>query len=264
MPLVAPIARLRGKVPVVLLAALGLVAAALAFGGFLDGQSAEDRPRVGLFTSLPIYWGETAEMADLLSAEGEPHWVRSELEREYQLQPLDILGEGEGRNSLDGLSYLLLAQPRALSPVENVALDGWVRKGGRLLLFADPMLTEESHFPLGDRRRPQDVVLVSPILTHWGLRLEFDENQPAGRRVETLFGDAVPVDQAGRLSLLADGSTDRPRCTIVGNRLVGECGVGKGQVLIVADAALLDGDATDETKHAPVLMRLAGRAFGID
>lgn len=246
-----------------MLAALGLVAAALVFGGFLDGRSAEDRPRVGLFTSLPIYWGETTDIADLLSAEREPHWVRSELEREYRLQPLDFLGEGEGRSSLDRLRYLLLAQPRALSPVENVALDSWVRRGGRLLLFADPMLTEESHFPLGDRRRPQDVVLVSPILTHWGLRLEFDENQPGGPRVEMLFGAAVPVDRAGRLNI-ADDAAGQPQCTIAGNGLAAECGLGKGQVLIVADAALLDGDASGEAERASVLLRLTDRAFGID
>lgn len=233
-------------------------------GAVLKGQPPREKPLIGLFTSLPIYWGEAADMADLLSAEREQHWVRGELERQYRLQPLDVLVDGEGPNSLAGLRHLVLAQPRALSPVENVALDGWVRRGGRLLLFADPMLTEESHLPLGDRRRPQDVALVSPILNHWGLRLEYDESQSAGVRTATLYGNDVPVDLAGRLSLLAANPSDGPRCIVTGNGLAAECAIGKGLALIVADAALLDAHAPDPDDRAPVLTSLAGRAFGTD
>lgn len=255
----APLARLRDRPAIALIAVLALIAA-LVLGAVLKGQPPRERPLVGLFTSLPIYWGEAADIADLLSAEREQHWVRGELERQYRLQPLDVLVDGEGSNSLAELRYLVLAQPRALSPVENVALDGWVRRGGRLLLFADPMLTEESHFGLGDRRRPQDVVLISPILTRWGLRLEFDDMQPEGLRLEPLFGMTVPVDLAGRLATLSGSGT----CALSETGLGAECRVGKGRVLIVADAALLDGHTGDDDQRKQALSDLVGRIFAPD
>ena len=79
---------------------------------------------------------------------------------------------------LSHVTRLLLAQPRALSGPENVALDAWVRGGGHLLLFADPMMTGESRFGIGDRQRPQDVILLSPILNRWCRDPQFDQNQP--------------------------------------------------------------------------------------
>ena len=75
----------------------------------------------------------------------------------------------------------MMIQPRPLSPQENVALDNWVAAGGRLLLFADPALTEDSAFAIGDRRRPQDVVLLSPILARWGLELELTRTSRSAR-----------------------------------------------------------------------------------
>src|SRR6187402_348502 len=139
-------------------------------------EHAVERPEVGLMATIPIYWGEQAAFGDALSGKGAAHWARAQIEARYRLRPLDTLSD----TNLSGLHFLLLAQPRALSGAENVALDAWVRAGGRLLLFADPLLTGESRFPIGDRRRPQDVVLLSPILGHWGLRLEFDEEQANG------------------------------------------------------------------------------------
>jgi hypothetical protein len=129
-----------------------------------------------------------------------------------------------------------MAQPRALSPQENVALDGWVRGGGRLLLFADPMLTEESAYPLGDKRRPLDMIMLSPILDHWQLRLEFDEDQPAGERGVDAGGINLPVNLPGRF-VVAPGSR---HCRLVAEGILAECRLGKGLVLLLADAALLE------------------------
>src|SRR5690606_38800476 len=146
--------------------------------------------------TLPLYWGEADGLGDLLDAGGDAHWARAVLERDYRLLPLDWLGEA----GIARVRLLLLAQPRPLAPEENVALDAWVRGGGRLLLFADPMLTGESRFAVGDRRRPQDVALLSPILDHWGLVLEFPEDQPAVTRQIEAAGEAIPVRLAGRFA----------------------------------------------------------------
>ena len=71
----------------------------------------------------------------------------------------------------------LLIQPRALPPQALVALDGYVRGGGRLLLFADPQLEWPSRHGLGDPRGPVRSTLISPLLAHWGLELIDPETQ---------------------------------------------------------------------------------------
>jgi hypothetical protein len=240
------------------LAAAGLFAALL--GATIAGRvlpevrEQGDKPALGLFTSLPIYWAESADITEALD-QGGGHWARAALESENRLVPLDTLDGLELKN----LDRLVMAQPRPLAPIENVALDEWVRGGGRLLLFADPFLTEHSRFALGDRRRPQGMVLLSPILKRWGLDLRFDEGQPAGERTVTSGGLALPVDMAGTLAATPPGAP--ARCTIAPGGLIAACRIGTGEVTVVADAALLDRDREAET-GTDVLEELIDRAFG--
>lgn len=215
-----------------LLLAAALALAACAGAGTSREQQAPPGA-LGLFTSLPIYWAESADLRDLLRGDAAPHWALAALRRHGEVRPLDSLME---QGALAGIGTLVMAQPRALAAGENVALDAWVRGGGRLLLFADPMLTEESAYALGDKRRPQDIVMLSPILDHWHLRLEFDEDQAAGERPVAVAGVFLPVNLPGRL-LPAPGSR---HCALMGEGVAAECRFGKGRVLIVADAALLE------------------------
>jgi hypothetical protein len=238
--------------------AAGLTALAAIVAGaavYALGNDDGPKPALGLMTTVPIYWRESPSIGDMLDANAPKSWVRVQLERSYALVPLDTLDRAGG---LDRLDRLLLAQPRALSPAENVALDGWVRSGGRLLLFADPMLTAETSYAIGDRRRPQDVVLLSPILTRWGLSLSYDEDQPRGER---MVAGALPVDLAGRLATLPTAPDAPARCSLESGRVVADCRIGQGRVVVVADAALLDPARDPATGEEP-LERLAERAFG--
>ncbi|WP_340587097.1 ABC transporter [Erythrobacter alti] len=201
-----------------------------------DDPAAQDRdgePVIALMGTIPIYWGEAAGFDELLSGTAPAHWAREVLERRAELAPLDYLSE----DALAPHRYLLLAQPRGLSGEENVALDSWVREGGRLLLFADPWMTGESRFHIGDRRRPQDVALLSPILTHWGLDLE-EYNHALGGGLHNIDhdGQMLPIDSSGTFRLLAgDGG-----CQLELSGLLADCRIDQGQVLIMADAAILD------------------------
>lgn len=235
-----------------------ILALALAAGGCSAAQDAEaahasPHPTLGLMTTLPILWGEEDDFAARLSNGAAPHWARAALDEEFELVAFDTLEAPK----LAGLARLVLAQPRPLSAQENVALDEWVRGGGQLLLFADPMLTAHSRFPIGDRRRPQDVVLLSPILRHWGIELAFDPDQPEGERAVDLGGVTVPVDLAGQLSA-GEGSG----CAVRAGGVMAECRIGKGRVVILADAALLaEAEAGDEPSRKTALAALTERAF---
>jgi hypothetical protein len=214
-----------------------------------------ERPRLGLFTSLPIYWPESGSIGEALDGGDNRHWVRGALEQDYVLVPLDTL-DGPETAKLD---LLLIAQPRPLAPAENVALDHWVRDGGRVLLFADPFLTEESRFAIGDKRRPQDVVLLSPILQRWGLDLTFDADQPDGERTVVLGDERLPERLSGRFRLVRPGAP--AHCSLAARALIADCRVGKGRATAVADAALLDARRSSGEGGAP-LSALLDRAFG--
>ena len=220
------------------------IAVALASCGAGETASAPDRPPVGLFTTLPIYWQESADFSAMLSEEGELGWVRNVLEARYTLEPMDTLDEA----TLADLDRLILAQPRALSAAENVALDGWVRAGGQLLLFADPMLTRHSQFAIGDPRRPHDVVLLSPILRRWGLELGFDDDQPEGERAVMAIDTLMPVNLAGRFDAI--GGDAAARCELLADGVVAQCLLEHGRIVLIADAAVLDDENTGD--HADV------------
>ena len=216
---------------------LGWLFAALLVAGVVLGlalrareeiRPSGPRPELALFTSLPIVMGEAADVRTMLASPPPPHWAKAVIEARARLVPVDTLIQAPPA------SVMVMAQPRPLAAEENVSLDRWVRSGGRLLLFADPLSTWESVFPVGDKRRPQDVALLSPILARWGLELRFDEDQPPGLR--DLAG--LPVNLPGALAPRPGGFESA--CTIGEGGLVADCAIGKGRALIVADVAILE------------------------
>ena len=229
-------------------AALAAIAAFLAVPA--AAQEPAGAPSLGLMGTIPIYWGEAGGIDELIGGKAEAHWARAQIETEFALQPLDYLSA----EALAPFDRLLLAQPRALSGEENVALDAWVRGGGHLLLFADPMMTGHSRFPLGDRRRPIDVTLLSPILKHWGLAMGFTEDEPSGPRQVDAAGSPLPVNLPGRF---AEGGP----CELSAGRVLARCAIGEGSATILADAALLDLHEPDPLA-ADALQGLLTLAFG--
>ena len=234
-------------------------------------EPSSNRASLGLMTSLPIYWNEAGSVADLLAPpdQGSPrHWVREELERNYVLVPLDTLWSGAVgetdrsyvASQFNQLELLLLAQPYTLTPQDNVALDAWVRGGGRLLMFADPVLTEHSEFALGDRRRPQEIGLVPPIFARWGLSQSFDETQSQEGGTVDWEGTDVPVNQRGRFAQAEKTSSSNGDCRILGDGLLAKCRIERGSALLIADAALLENVPTPERQAA--LKRLMEEALG--
>ncbi|MEN7536536.1 ABC transporter [Aurantiacibacter flavus] len=224
-----------------------------ASDGAPEAESEAALPPLGVMGTIPIYWGESGTFGELLAGEADLHWARASLERDYRLVPLDYLS----REALAGQKFLLLAQPRGLTADENVALDAWVRSGGHLLLFADPLMTGESRFALGDRRRPQDVALLSPILAHWGLELRFERTQSADWQMRDFAGTPLPTRLFGTFGKLGEAE----HCTLSAGDMVAQCSLGSGFALILADAAVLDlADPAPQSDAA--LAALVARAFG--
>ncbi len=241
---------------------LPLLAGALALAACGGGEARQTIHRhsgatVALASSLPLVMPEAADIADLLADQSPPHWALAVLRERGKLKPLDSLAGADGKMPLAADSLLVMAQPWPLAPQENVALDDWVRAGGRVLLFADPLLTFDSRFSIGDRRRPQDVVTLSPILTRWGLRLERDEDAAPDPFLAEIGGTAIPVALPGRFAPI-EGSL----CTIEAQGLLAECRIGKGRIVAIADAALLEMREDDaQASRAAALRALLDRIY---
>jgi hypothetical protein len=183
-------------------------------------RPAADRPPLLLLTSLPLLFSEQFSLAG-----GSP--AAKGLEERYKLLPISVTDPGELAKS----RLLLMAHPLAQPAEDLVALDDWVRRGGRVLLLADPRLEWPSKRPLGDPLRPPPMFMDTGLLAHWGLRLDApDEGGPATRR---LGGFDIMTVSPGSLS---------GACSISSDRLVARCRVGKGEATIVADADLLNVD----------------------
>lgn len=206
--------------------------------GALAIPPAEERTQLGLMTSLPLYWPLGADMAALIDGDSEPPWQRGLLEARYDLQLLDTLSAPEGADDpLGELSQLAVIQPRGLSPQDNVALDDWVRDGGKLLIALDPALTGEYDLALGDPRLPTMAALIPPVIERWGLAVSYDDRQELAVR-EAEIGEAVlPTVLAGVLALTGEAGSG---CEIVAEGAAAKCSVGEGTVTVLADAALFE------------------------
>lgn len=213
----------------VIVALLGLALAVIGWLGSGRGQGSGEP--IGLFTTLPILWADSPELGSELRPDAAPHWALKVFAARGKIAPLDLLRP----DNLAALRRLVIAQPRPLAPAENVALDNWVRGGGHLLLLADPALTQDSAFAIGDPRRPQAVALLSPILGRWELDLLFDDSQVMGEASRDVLGVATPVNLPGRFA-----TRGQANCRLWADGLAVTCTIGKGRVVAMADAAVLE------------------------
>jgi hypothetical protein len=177
------------------------------------------KPDLALLTSLPIAFGESFGLDQQRSP------LLEELENSFVVTPVD----GPEQLRLGGL--LFAAQPQALTAERLVALDKWVRDGGRLLLLADPVLTFDSSRPLGDRFRPPLRYPDTGLLAHWGLLLD-ESTDSRLEEVNTDLGRGIRLT-ASRLGSLTRAGGD---CTLSPTRVVARCRIGKGYATVVADA----------------------------
>jgi hypothetical protein len=213
---------IRARTRVLLIAALLLVAgAAFAFTHILRAEAPPERPKLLLLTSLPLVFGEQFSLQDA----GSP--ALKALQGEYRVLPISVTDPRE----LAKGRLLLMAHPLAQPAEDLVALDEWVRRGGRVLLLADPMLDWPSERPLGDPLRPPPMFMDTGLLGHWGLRLDAPEKR--GVQPRKLGGKDILTSSPGSL---------QGGCAISADRLVARCRIGKGRATVVADADLLDTD----------------------
>jgi hypothetical protein len=208
-----------GLIGVVAAAALGL-AAMRREPRPLPARAPAKRPALMLLTSLPLMFSE-----DFSLSGGSPALKR--LQGRYRVVPISVTSPAE----LAKGRLLLMPQPLAQTAENLVALDDWVRRGGRVMILADPLLEWPSIRPLGDPLRPPPMFADTGLLGHWGLRL--DAPDVPGAAARTLAGYRIVTVSPGALY---------GRCGISRDRLVADCQVGKGEAVVIADADFIGTD----------------------
>jgi hypothetical protein len=184
---------------------------------------ANDKPRVTLMTALPLMWGEGTPADVLAGRSGKSETLRI-IETAFDVRAIDTISA-----KTLGRDIAIIAQPRRLTPEELVAFDKWLLGGGRAMIFADPELVWPSSYGPGDSRRAPPVELLDPLFAHWRVALGDSDRQ---ERMVSING--VPV------KLLAAGAWQGPKsCTVVVPEVF-DCRIGRGRVLLVGDADLLD------------------------
>jgi hypothetical protein len=210
-------------VPLIMIGAGGLgFAIARQQPASLPPRPEAERPTLLLLTSLPLVFGEQ------FSIEGGGSSALRALETRYRVVPISVTDQAE----LSKGKLLLMAHPRAQPAEDLVALDQWARRGGRVLLLADPMLEWPSDRPLGDPLRPPPMYADTGLLGHWGLRLDApDQRGPKSGRLGRY--DVLTVSPGA----LSGG------CEISRDRLIAHCRLGQGRATVVADADFLNVDS---------------------
>ena len=200
------------------------VAALLAFAAawqrpWAFSTGAIRRPGLLLLTSLPLVFNEEFG----LERSGSP--ALRELGKAYRVVPISVTSSSQ----LAGGKLLLMAHAQAQTAENLVALDSWVRNGGRVVILADPLLEWPSKTSLGDPLRPSPMFMDTGLLAHWGLRL--DEPAERGPRVQRLGSYQILTVSPGRLA---------GECEIRDQGFDAFCKIGKGQAIVIADADFLN------------------------
>jgi len=184
---------------------------------------------VTMLTGLPLRWSAEGDMAAMI-AEGMSD--DPALQRIAAAGPVRLIDSLIDHPPAPG-GTLFLAHPRALAPRELVAVDAFVRGGGRAVILADALSGWPARHPLGDPRNPPVTSLLTPLLDHWGVTLGA---APAGERRPL----AIDIDGA-RLRLFSAGRFERfpATCQAYAGRRIVHCRIDRGEAWLVGDADLI-------------------------
>ena len=129
----------------------------------LQGLSSPQHPVVGLLSALPMNGGFDPQTRQPTSA-----WmVLEEIRQQFQVESLkagiDLIPEQ--------VSVLMLVHPKGLPDATLYAIDQFVLRGGKLLVFVDPLSEADHSLPI----MPGEPALrdsdLEPLFKTWGIRL---------------------------------------------------------------------------------------------
>ncbi len=138
---------------------------------------ARDRRKIGVLSSLPVMGADNLSpyMVQMMRMQGreppQPWTIINDLRGEYEVEHVPA----EGGSIPDGIDYLMVIQPKNLEERMLFAIDQYVMKGGKLLVFVDPHCVVEQ--PPQDFRNPYAAMShdassnLNRLLERWGVEM---------------------------------------------------------------------------------------------
>ena len=213
-----------------------------------------EKPTLLLVSSLPILFGpglpSGAEFSIEKVQDGSESVLRAALEERFALLGIAATGPEE----LAQGELLLMAHPRAQTAEHLVALDEWVRGGGRVLLLADPAFAVDGGPPTLGGDYPPPYFADTGLLGHWGVLL--DGPLSYGAAELELAGETVTVRSPGRFEAVGEN------CTLGADGFVADCALGDGRALILADADFVIEKGEPGAANLAALKRLLEQLAG--
>jgi ABC-type uncharacterized transport system involved in gliding motility auxiliary subunit len=144
------------------------------------------QPKVGLITSLPLEGGMTQGQFGMGGQPTPPWAIMEGMKDLFEITNLDATLDEIPKD----ISILMLAQPENLSESAQYAIDQFVMRGGKALVFVDP--NAESANPMGGMQGGGSLEGINKLLGAWGVSI------PAGK----IAGD---LDAATRVNASSGG-----------------------------------------------------------
>ncbi|WP_341894526.1 Gldg family protein [Ferrovibrio terrae] len=146
------------------------------------------KPTIGILGALPLEYGPGGMMA-AMRGQMQPYLILEQIKQFFQVKMLD---PSKPEEIDDKLSTLILAHPKDMSPQAQYAIDQYVLKGGRLIVFADPYSETMAAMPNPMTGQPMpggdQSSLLPELFKAWGIEVQagkFVADLSMAQRVQT-------------------------------------------------------------------------------
>lgn len=159
-----------------------------------------ERKTVGLMSWLPVR-GFPGSMMSRMTSMGQPWQLVAQLEQLFTVEDVDTDTDEIPKN----VDILFVLHPAELSDKTAYAIDQFLLRGGRALIFVDPLAEIAQQVPGANRKFVPTESDLGPIFGAWGL--EYDKTKAVGdmRAAQTVNAGSssqpVPVEYPPWLQL---------------------------------------------------------------
>jgi ABC-type uncharacterized transport system involved in gliding motility auxiliary subunit len=128
-----------------------------------------EKPVIAVMSSLPVL-GQTNPMAAQMGQRGQPPWAfLSELMRDFNVQHVETTAE----KIPDDIKLLVVIHPKMISEGTQYALDQFVLRGGKLVVFVDPLcILDRPPVEQPGRMPPASSSTLDKLFKAWGLTFD--------------------------------------------------------------------------------------------
>ena len=125
-----------------------------------------EKPTIGVLSSLPVM-GQNSPMP--VRGQNQPAWaLLEELKRDFNVKQIDVATEKMD----DDIKLLLVIHPKAVSDETQYALDQFLLRGGKLVVFVDPFCALDRSSPQTGMMPPPSSSTMEKLFKAWGMTFD--------------------------------------------------------------------------------------------